>query len=127
MSHEEITRDPALAALLREAAPEPPLDDVDWERLRGAVSARAELPLARLRRDAAPRWTRRWLPLGAAASIAAAAFAVALRTSPDPAPLPVEERRLVEAIVAESLPANVDQMISGDAAEGALMEAAVGS
>jgi hypothetical protein len=124
MSNEEITRDPELAALLRAAAPGPPVDDVDWERLRGAVSARAELPLARLRRDA-PR--RRWLPLGAAAAIAAAAFAVALRTEPAPAPLPVEERRLVEAIVAESLPANVDQMISGDAAEGALLEAAVGS
>jgi hypothetical protein len=124
MNDEEITRDPELAALLRSAAPAPPEDEVDWERLRGAVNARAELPLARLRRDARPR---RWLPLGAAAGIAAAAFAVALRTDPAPAPLPVEERRLVEAIVAESLPANVDQMISGDAAEGALLEAAVGS
>ena len=127
MSNEEITRDPELAALLRAAGPGPPLDEVDWERLRGAVSARAELPLARLRRDAAPRPSRRWIPLGAAAAITAAAFAVALRTEPAPAPLPVEERRLVEAIVAESLPANVDQMISGDAAEGALLEAAVGS
>ncbi len=127
MSNEEITRDPALAALLREAAPGPPMDDVDWDRLRGAVSARAELPLARLRRGAPPRWTRRWLPLGAAAGIAAAAFGVALRPAASPAPLPVEERRLVEAIVAESLPANIDQMISGDAAEGALLEAATGS
>ncbi len=127
MSNEEITRDPELASLLRGAAPEPPVDDVDWERLRGAVSARAELPLARLRRDAPPRWTRRLLPLGAAAGIAAAAFGVALRPAPAPEPLPGEERRLVEAIVAESLPANVDQMISGDAAEGALLEAAMGS
>lgn len=127
MSNDEITRDPELAALLRTAAPEPPVDDVDWERLRGAVSARAELPLARLRRDTPPRRTRRWLPLGAAAGIAAAVFAVALRPAPAPEPLPVEERRLVEAIVAESLPANVDQMISGDAAEGALLAAAVGS
>jgi hypothetical protein len=123
MSNDEITRDPELAALLRGAAPEPPVDDVDWERLRGAVSARAELPLARLRRDA-PR-PRRWLPLSAAAAIAAVALGVSLRPAPEP--LPVEERRLVEAIVAESLPANVDQMISGAAAEGALLEAAVGS
>ncbi|CAA9338158.1 MAG: hypothetical protein AVDCRST_MAG68-2886 [uncultured Gemmatimonadetes bacterium] len=125
MSTDEITRDPELAALLRAAAPEPPVDEVDWERLRGAVRARAELPLARLRRDAAPRRTRRWLPLSAAAAIAAVALGVSLRPAPEP--LPVEERRLVEAIVAESLPANVDQMISGDAAEGALLEAAVGS
>jgi hypothetical protein len=123
MSNDEITRDPELAALLRGAAPEPPVDDVDWERLRGAVSARAELPLARLRRDA-PR-PRRWLPLSAAAAIAAVALGLSLRPAPEP--LPVEERRLVEAIVAESLPANVDQMISGAAAEGALLEAAVGS
>ena len=120
----EPTRDPELAALLRSAAPQPPMDEVDWDRLHGAVVARAELPLAARRRSA--RREPRWLPLGIA-GIAAASLAIALRPAPDPRPLPLEERRVVDAIVAESLPSNVDQMISGDAAEGALLAALVGS
>jgi hypothetical protein len=117
----EPARDPELAALLRRAAGDPP--PADLERLRSAVTARAELPLARLRRPA--RVGRRaWLPLGIAASVAAA-LTLALR--PDPRPLPAEEQRVVEAIVDASIPENVDLMISGDAARGALLAAAVGS
>jgi len=115
----DLDRDPELAALLRSACPEPPAAEVDWERLRGAVSRDAELPLARLRRPRA----RRWLPLGAAGIAAAASLALALRTAPEPGPLPVEERRLVETIVSESLPTHVDQMIAGDVAEGELLAA----
>ncbi|HEY0095105.1 MAG TPA: hypothetical protein VGB96_12300 [Archangium sp.] len=121
MNH-EADRDPELAALLRSALPEPPADAVDWGRLRGAVARGAELPLARRRRAPA----RRWLPLGAA-GLVAASLALALRPSGDPRPLPAEERVIVETIVAESLPSNVDQLISGDAAEGALLAAVVGS
>ena len=124
----DFDRDPELAVLLRGAAPEPPAHAVDWERLRGAVVERAELPLAALRRDAAPARprTRLWLPLGAVAGLAAAAsMALMVRTAP--APLPAEERRMVDAIVAESVPDNVDQLLSGAAAEGALLQAAVGT
>lgn len=119
-------RDPELAALLRSAAPQPPMDDVDWDRLRGVATSRAELPLARLRTPARRPRLRSWLPLGAAASIAASLM-FALRPAPVPGPLPAEERRIVDAIVAESVPPNVDQLISGAAAEGALLAAAVGS
>jgi hypothetical protein len=118
-------RDPELAALLSSAAPQPPMDDVDWEHLRGVANSRAELPLARLRSPARPR-LRQWMPLGAAAGIAAS-LVFALRPAPAPGPLPAEERRIVDAIVAESLPSNVDQMLSGAAAEGALLAAVVGS
>lgn len=121
----ELDRDPELAALLRGALPKPPADAVDWERLRGAVARDAELPLARLRRVPARR-VRSWLPLGAA-GLVAASLAVALRPGADRRPLPAEERIIVETIVAESLPSNVDQLISGDAAEGALLAAVVGS
>lgn len=122
----EPIRDPELAALLRSAAPQPPMDDVDWERLRGVANSRAELPLARLRTPARRPRLRAWLPLSAAAGIAAS-LVFALRPAPDPGPLPAEERRIVDAIVAESLPSNVDQMLSGAAAEGALLAAVVGS
>jgi hypothetical protein len=115
----EFDRDPELAALLRSALPEPPAHEVDWDRLHGAVVRGAELPLARLRR---PRRSWSWLPLGAA-GVAAASLAIALRTPAEPRPLPAEERQIVETIVMESLPSNVDQMISGEAAEGELLAA----
>jgi hypothetical protein len=122
----EPIRDPELAALLRSATPQPPMDDVDWEHLRGVANSRAELPLARLRTPARRPRVRTWLPLGAAAGIAAS-LVFALRPAPAPGPLPAEEARIVDAIVAESLPSNVDQMLSGDAAEGMLLAAVVGS
>ncbi|HEY0154327.1 MAG TPA: hypothetical protein VGB92_20105 [Longimicrobium sp.] len=122
----EPIRDPELAALLRSATPQPPMDDVDWEHLRGVANSRAELPLARLRTPARRPRVRTWLPLGAAAGIAAS-LVFALRPTPAPGPLPAEEARIVDAIVAESLPSNVDQMLSGDAAEGMLLAAVVGS
>jgi hypothetical protein len=122
----EFSDDPELAALLRSATPEAPAHEVDWNRLHGVIASRAELPLAALRRPGSPaRRARSWFPLGLA-GIAAASLAIALRPAPAPRTLPLEERRVVDAIVAESLPSNVDQMISGDAAEGALL-AALGS
>jgi len=117
----EPVHDPELAALLRSAAGDPP--PADLERLRAEVAARAELPLARLRRPSPVR-RRPWLPLGIAASVAAA---LTLAPRPDPRPLPADEQRVVEAIVDASIPENVDLMISGDAARGALLAAAVGS
>lgn len=141
--------DPALNRALRDAEGEPPFAEVDWERLRGRIAAGAELPLARLRREAeaasssAPAPTgstaglaraRRWrVPLAAAAGIAAVALAGALRLGPwgDASPgaegQPGQEARVVDEIVAASLPESVGSLISGQAAEDALLEAVVGS
>lgn len=100
---QDPTPDPALAAALRSLADEPPLESVDWERLRTSIAARAELPLARLRARgsdrpvparAAARLARPLLPLAVAASVA---LAVWVGTAGEPpaaesaARLPVEE------------------------------------
>ena len=45
----DMAPDPQLAAALRSLGDEPPLESVDWERLRGSIRSRAEMPLARLR------------------------------------------------------------------------------
>ena len=73
MNDLEIRPDPLLAAALRSAEGEPPLDAVDWDALRTTVRERAELPLARRRRPArTPRWLAPLVPLAAAASVAMA-------------------------------------------------------
>ena len=126
---DDFSRDPArnaeLGALLR-GLDEPPVGEVDWERMRASISARAELPLARLRRQARP-WPRlrALVPLAAAASLAAGALALTLR--PDREQLPDAERRLVDQIVEASVPENVGRLISGEADRDALLEAVVGS
>jgi hypothetical protein len=53
---------------------EPPLDRVDWERLRATTIDRAALPLARRRREQRhrPRWLRPVLPAAMAAGLALA-------------------------------------------------------
>jgi hypothetical protein len=142
--------DPALNHALRDAEGEPPFAEVDWERLRGRIAAGAELPLARLRREAAEApasapalaatagpssaRARRWrVPLAAAAGIAAVALAGALRLGPWGGASPGaevqlgQEARVVDEIVAASLPESVGSLISGQAAEEALLEAVVGS
>ena len=70
----EIRRDPEIAAALRMIDSDPPLAEVDWDALRSAIVARAELPLAQRRTRSArlARWTRPLVPLAAAASIAMA-------------------------------------------------------
>lgn len=123
---DDFTRDPELSALLRGAAGEPPARDVDWEALRARIGAQAELPLAQRRRAAAPRpaWRPRVLvPLVAAAAVAA----LALGLRPDARPLTPGDREVVQEIVDASLPENLDAVISGEAAQMALLEAAVGS
>jgi hypothetical protein len=119
----EPERDPELGGLLREiAGPQP---SVDWEALRGRITASAELPLARARR--ARRGTvsplmRALLPLAAAAGLAGAY--VALRPAPG---LDAGERAMVDQMVEASLPESVDQLITGEAAQGALLEVVAGS
>jgi len=84
--HDAPAPDPELARALRSLGEEPPLERVDWEALRAPIHARAELPLARLRRagegaPATPRkasparvWLRPLVPLAAAAGIGAVAL-----------------------------------------------------
>jgi hypothetical protein len=88
----EIRRDPEIAAALRMIEGEPPLADVDWEALRSAIVARAELPLAQRRTRSArlARWTRPLIPLAAAASIAMAMWANGLR-APEPVTAPIAD------------------------------------
>lgn len=136
MSTEELThdpeRDPRLAALLAEADPAPAFAPADWERMRARVAESAELPLARLRREerAAPARRlrlRALVPMAAVAGIAAAVLAVTLPGRGEAAPLTPEEEAQLEEIVDASIPENVDLLISGEAAQAELLEAAVGS
>jgi hypothetical protein len=119
MTMDEIERDPVLADALRGAGDEPPA--VDWDALRGRVSAGAQLPLARRRHGrAAGRGLRVLLPLAAAAGIAA----VAVTAVPDRAPaLSRADQALVEEILDLSVPGEVGALMAGDAADRALLKA----
>ena len=119
---DEVSRDPVLSAALRET-PAGPAPEVDWEALRARISADARLPLARRRqsRRTAVR-LRALLPLAAAAGIAGLALAVVPdRRPPDVTP---QERSEIQAALRESLPDQVALLISGEAAEAALLESA---
>lgn len=99
MSNEEMSResapDPELRAALRLVEGEPPLEDVDWDALRGSIRARAELPLARRRREAggargrpgAERVRRPLIPLAVAASVALAVWLVGGEAPPEGVPV----------------------------------------
>lgn len=118
----EIERDPELADLLHEAVPTPPA--ADWGALQRRITASAALPLARARRRAAfVRSLRTWVPLAAAAGLAGAYLAL---TPGRAAPRP-EEQVMIDRMVDASLPEAVDQLISGEAARGALLEVVGGS
>jgi hypothetical protein len=91
MNGEELERDPYLAACLRAAEGDAPMDEVDWDALRGSIQARAELPLARLRsRPRAARWRRPLVSLAAAAAIAAVALVGGLNRGPSSPAAPVQ-------------------------------------
>jgi hypothetical protein len=112
-----IERDPLLAALRDEPRAEP-----DWDLLRGRVAAAAELPLARRRAALGGTGSRRLralLPLAAAAGIAGLAWTALDRR---PAPLTPAERSEIDAAVAEGLPDQVRLLLSGEAAEAALLD-----
>lgn len=116
---DELDRDPALAAALHGLDGDTPA--VDWDALRARTAAAAELPLARRRRTLSlRRGMRAVVPLAAAAGIAA----VALRGLPggDP-PLSQEERAVVEEILTLSTPDQVGLLMTGEAAEQAMLEA----
>jgi hypothetical protein len=120
---DEMSRDPVLGAALRDLYGEVPPPDLG--ALRARVAADAGLPLAR-RRRAAPlsRRLRAVLPLAAAAGIAA----VALATLPGRRPaLSQAEAAVVEEILDLSVPGEVGALMSGEAADQALLEAVDGA
>ena len=118
---DELTRDPALAAALRDLHA-PPGGEPDWDALRARVSAAAALPLARRRRAfSLRRGLRAAVPLAAAAGIAALALG---RLSDHNEPrLSPEERAVVEEILTLSTPQQVELLMTGQAAEQALLHA----
>jgi hypothetical protein len=82
---DSAARDAELGAALDAFDPVPALSEPEWDRLRAAVRSRAELPLARRRREQRPAAMRRprWVGGFAAAAAAAAVVAVfALRGAP---------------------------------------------
>ena len=121
-------RDDALGAALRGALGEVP--EPDWGRLRASIAARAELPLARRRRQGSGfgRWgrVRALVPLAAAAGIAGAALAITTARPSSPPPLSAEEQRMLQQIV-EAPFSDADPLLTGETAREALLEAAVGS
>ena len=107
--------DPELTAALRDAYGEAP--EIDFAALRGAVMARAELPLARMRREQRkapwPSRFRAFVPLAAAAGIVGA-FALGVQipgTSHQPR-VSEADRAQVEQILDESMP-DVGELVGG--------------
>jgi hypothetical protein len=122
---DDAGRDPALQAALRDAYGDPP--EADWDALRGAVMARAELPLARLRRTRRSPWAARFralVPLAAAAGVVATVFA--LGTKQPESPVTAADRAQVEQILDASLP-DVSELVAGQTASDQLLNAAIGS
>lgn len=119
---DEMTRDPVLGAALRDLRGDVP--EPDWDALRARMAADAELPLARRRRARdLRRRLRTVLPLAAAAGIAA----VALTTVPDRRPaLSRADEAVVEEILDLSVPGEVGALMTGQAADEALLEAVAG-
>jgi hypothetical protein len=116
---DELERDPALAAALRGLDDDAPA--LDWDALRARVTAQAELPLARRRRTLSiRRGLRAVLPLAAAAGIAAVALGGLPGREP---PLSQEERAVVEEILTLSTPDQVGLLMTGEAAEQAMLQA----
>lgn len=83
MNEQELEHDPLLAAALRWAEGEVPMDDVDWDSLRSNIRERAELPLARRRalETVSLRWLRPVVPLAVAAGLAAVMWSGLFRGS----------------------------------------------
>jgi hypothetical protein len=118
-------RDPELELALRGAYGAPP--EADWDALRGAVMARAELPLARLRRTRRTPLQARFralVPLAAAAGVVATAFALGVHQPPPR--VTAADRAQVEQILDESLP-DVSELVAGQTGSDQLLNAAIGS
>lgn len=121
---DEMNRDPALGAALRDLYGDTP-PAPEWDALRARVTADAALPLARRRRARSlGRSLRTVLPVAAAAGIAA----IAIATLPERQPprLSAADQAVVEEILHLSVPGEVGALVSGEAADQALLEAVAG-
>lgn len=126
-STDDIMRDPALGAALRDSYGDPP--EIDFAALQGAVMARAELPLARMRRAKRSPWQSRFrafVPLAAAAGVVGTAFALGVTTPGGEPPLTAAEQAQVEQILDASLP-DVGELVVGQMSNEQLLDAAAGS
>jgi hypothetical protein len=120
---DEMNRDPGLGAALRELYGEAPA--ADWDALRARVAAGAELSLAARRRARSRALRlRALLPLAAAAGIAAVALAAL--PGRQPPRLSQADQAVVEEILSLSVPGEVGALMSGEAADQALLEAVAG-
>lgn len=105
----EFLRDPEPDPRLRHALgslDEPPLEAVDWERLRGSIRERAALPLARRRREQqrpARRWLRPLVPAAAAAALALVIGSYVAGPTPEPAAEPIATATGFRPVVEEVL------------------------
>lgn len=106
-------RNADLAALLRASEPDATAT-VNWEQLGARISQRAELPLARRRRE------RRDRMHGVLALAAAACLAALVSTNP-PAPAP----QTSEPVLGLTAEQELDRLISGRAEAEALLQAAL--
>lgn len=134
LNREELDRDPYLAACLRAAEGEVPMDEVDWSSLRASIESRAALPLARMRRRSRPRrWTGPIVSLAAAAGIAAVALVGTLHRAPTATPAQSAQVAIAPGLTIEdAMRADVsDQefgiLISGRENADALLQIAANS
>ena len=125
---EDFVRDPALGAALRDTYGDAP--EIDFAALHGAVMARAELPLARMRRAKRNPWQARFrafVPLAAAAGVVGTAFALGVTAPGGGEPqLSEADRAQVEQILDASLP-DVGELVVGQLSNEQLLNAAAGS
>lgn len=100
---EHENHDAALRALLRANAPEPPVDEVDWNALHARIAQRAQ-PVLQRGPGSTSSWhmLARWSPLGVPLTAAAAAIVALLIASDAVAPR-ASAAPLADAAASESL------------------------
>jgi hypothetical protein len=132
----EYTNDPARDARLREAlgSLDPlPAAEVDWNRLRTSVAARAELPLARRRRGQRERlrWMRPVVPAAAAAGLALVVATQMFQPGSNPAlvagnDVPADFHPVVEQVLGTEISEFELDLLFGQVDADQLAVAAVG-
>ena len=104
-------RDPVLASLMRATEPDVAAT-VDWEGLRGRISDRAALSLARRRRSRRP-----WVFGAIATAAAAVGIALVIRTHSPPPPA------VTGPVLGAATEQELERLISGRAEADALLQA----
>jgi hypothetical protein len=114
----ELPRDSELERALRPVEGDASLSEVDWERLRASIASRSIFALARLRRggtwwEFTARWGRIAVPIAAAAGIVLASL-LPRSLGPGDATGDASVDR-----------AGLAMVVSGEATEGAVVQAAI--